>query len=85
MRNPARTRTCAGCGKKADKNELVRIGRTADGKVAIGQGGRGAYLCKSVACLNAAIKKKRIGAVLRAPVPTEIYGQLENIAGSDEN
>ena len=83
MRNPKNTRTCAGCGKKADKAEFIRIGKDADGKVSVGCGGRGAYLCKSEKCLNAAIKKKRISAILRTAVSDEVYSELSNIIGCD--
>lgn len=83
MRNPARTRTCAGCGKKAHKEEFIRIGKNAAGEVAIGQGGRGAYICNDKNCLAAAIKRKRIGNILRCPIPEEIYQQLSNTMGSD--
>ena len=83
MRNPKNMRTCAGCGKKADRNEFIRIGRDADGKVAIDNGGRGAYLCKSEKCLNAAIKKKRISSILRSAVPDEVYRKLSSIIGCD--
>lgn len=85
MRNPAKTRTCAGCGKKADKNEFIRIGRASDGTVSLNINGRGAYICNDKKCLAAAIKKKRIASILRCPVPEEIYKQLSNLTGSDEN
>ncbi|MBR2476724.1 MAG: YlxR family protein [Clostridia bacterium] len=83
MRNPKNTRTCAGCGKKADRHEFIRIGKDSDGNVSIGDTGRGAYLCKSEKCLNAAIKKKRISAILRSAVSDEVYSQLSDIIGCD--
>jgi predicted RNA-binding protein YlxR (DUF448 family) len=83
MRNPKNTRTCAGCGKKAEKQEFIRIGKDASGNVAINGNGRGAYLCKSEKCLNAAIKKKRISAILRTAVSDEIYSELSKIIGCD--
>ena len=85
MRNPANTRTCAGCGRKADKSEFIRIGKKQSGEVIIGNHGRGAYICNNEKCLTAAIKKKRFNNILRTPVPEEIYNQLKNIMGSDEN
>lgn len=83
MRNPAKTRTCAGCGKKSDKAEFIRIGRDKDGNVSLTEGGRGAYICKSTSCLNKAIKKKRIAHILRCAVPDEVYDQISNIIGCD--
>lgn len=85
MRNPANTRTCAGCGKKAVKNEFIRIGKSPSGEVTIGNSGRGAYICNDTKCLATAIKKKRLNSILRTPVPEEIYNQLKNIMGSDED
>lgn len=83
MRNPKNLRTCAGCGKKAEKHEFIRIGKDASGNVAISGGGRGAYLCKSEKCLNTAIKKKRISAILRTAVGDEVYSELSKIIGCD--
>ena len=85
MRNPAKTRTCAGCGRKADKSEFLKIGKTSDGTVALDIMGRSAYICKDKKCLASAIKKKRISSVLRCPVPESVYDELSNLIGSDEN
>ena len=85
MRNPAKTRTCAGCGKKADKSEFIRIGANADGVISVADGGRGAYICKSASCLEKAIKRKRIQTILRRPVAEEIFTQISNIIGCDQN
>ncbi len=85
MRNPAKTRTCAGCGKKADKSEFLKIGKTKDGTVALNINGRSAYICNNTKCLASAIKKKRISAILRCPVDEKIYNELSNLIGSDEN
>ncbi|MBE7012824.1 MAG: YlxR family protein [Ruminococcaceae bacterium] len=86
MRNPANTRTCAGCGKKQLKNNLLRIGLTENNTVVLGSSsGRGAYICKSDTCLKAALKKKRFNYILRSSVPAEIFDELSNIIGSDQN
>ena len=83
MRNPAKTRTCVCCGRKSDKSEFIRVGKSTDGNVSLTEGGRGAYICKSASCLEKAIKKKRIAYVLRCAVPDEIYGEISNIIGCD--
>lgn len=86
MRNPANFRTCAGCGAKSDKDSLIRVAGLKDGTVKLGiSEGRGAYLCKSEACLRSAIKRKRFNHILRTPVPDEIFDELSNIIGSDQN
>ena len=83
MRNPAKTRTCAGCGKKSDKSEFIRIGKAKDGTVSLTENGRGAYICKSASCLNKAIKKKRIAHILKCNVDDEVYNQIFNVIGCD--
>ncbi len=57
---------------------MWRIVRTfPDHQVQLDEGmGRSAYLCPQPACLNAAHKKDRLGRVLRAKVPPEIYQAL---------
>lgn len=86
MRNPSKTRTCTGCGKKGDKNQFIRIAKSENGEVTVApSGGRGAYICKSAECLEKAIKRKRIAAVLRGAVPQEIYDCLSQITGSGQN
>ena len=66
-------RTCAVCRTKTDKRQLVRIVRTPEGDVLIDdtgkRNGRGAYLCKRVACWNeASARGKRLAAALRAEI-----------------
>lgn len=86
MRNSAKTRTCTGCGKKGDKSEFIRISKSQNGEFSIDSpSGRGAYICKDAACLEKAIKRKRISAVLRGPVPQEIYSRLSQLTGSDQD
>lgn len=63
------------------KKELIRIVKCAHtedikidptGKLS----GRGAYICKSVECLEKAYKTKRIERSLESPVSEEIYENL---------
>ncbi|MSQ31606.1 MAG: YlxR family protein [Dehalococcoidia bacterium] len=61
-------RTCVACRRTGDQRTFVRLVRTADGGVAVDERGRapgrGAYLCRAVACwergakgaLNAALR-----------------------------
>ena len=85
MRNPAKTRICAGCGRKAQKSEFLRIGKSKDGTIDVADWGRGAYICKEISCLNAAIKKKRIASILRSAVPQEVYDKISHLIGSDNH
>lgn len=62
-------RSCVGCGIGADKRDLVRIVRDADGHVSVDPtgkaNGRGAYLCSQSGCFDAAVRRKRIDSALR--------------------
>lgn len=69
-----RIRTCIGCGAKAQKEFLVRVGRGADGTIAVdrtGRGdGRGAYVC-SLKCFDKACSNGRLARSLRLKVDAE--------------
>ncbi len=65
-----------GCRKVRDKAGLIRLHRSADGRVEADlsggrRGGRGAYLCPEERCLEAAQKKGRLAHAFRAPVTVE--------------
>ncbi len=63
-------RSCIGCGKKAQKSELLRIVRTEQGMVYDPTGrkpGRGAYVC-SMACLEKASQGKKLERALKSGV-----------------
>ena len=77
-----RQRTCIACGSKADKVQLHRIVRKADGTVAFDptgrMAGRGAYVC-SAKCLENAMKKRKLQNALRSEITTE---QMQGIIDS---
>lgn len=62
-------RTCVGCGSGSEKQTLIRIVRTPEGDVMVDRtgkaNGRGAYLCASTACFDAAVRRKRLDPALR--------------------
>ena len=74
-------RRCTGCGEHFPKKELVRVVRLPDGNIALdGVGkmsGRGAYICKSAACLKKARKARRLESSLECSIPEEVYERLE--------
>lgn len=63
-------RSCLGCGREADKRELVRFVRTPDGEVHVDptgkKNGRGGYVCPTSRCFEAAVHKKRFATALHA-------------------
>ena len=74
-------RRCTGCNEHFLKTLLIRVVRTPDGEIVLdGTGkksGRGAYICKSAACLRKARKAKRLESSLDCSIPDEVYDRLE--------
>ena len=73
-------RSCVACRSSGGKTGFIRIVRGADGVVRIDPTGkapgRGAYVCRSVRCVAAAAKGKRLDRALRAAVPAAVYDEL---------
>jgi predicted RNA-binding protein YlxR (DUF448 family) len=63
-------RTCAGCGRRAAKGELVRF-VARDGALvtaAPGDPGRGVYTCRRLACFERAAARRAFARTLRTSV-----------------
>lgn len=85
-------RKCTGCGEMKEKKELVRIVKAPDLKDDNGEAiksgeilvdftgkkpGRGAYICRSSACLASAKKARRLERAFSCKISEEIYKKLE--------
>ena len=74
-------RKCTGCGEHFPKNTLVRVLRTPEGEILLDltgkKSGRGAYICKSAACLKKARKSRRIESSLACSIPEAVYDRME--------
>ena len=81
-------RTCVACRSSGGKSDFVRVVRSAEGVVRIDPSGkatgRGAYLCRTMGCLSAAAKKKRLDRVLRTSVPQALYEELQRTIAEGE-
>ena len=81
-------RRCVGCGEHFPKNTLIRVLRTPSGEILLDMtgkaSGRGAYLCKSAACLKRARKSGKISASLECAIPEEVYDRLESEITANE-
>ena len=81
-------RKCLGCMQSFDKKELIRVVRLPSGEVTIDKtgkkSGRGAYVCKSEACLKKAIKSNRISSNLEIELREEIVNELIKELNSNE-
>jgi uncharacterized protein len=65
-------RTCAGCGRKAPRPELVRFA-VEEGRLVPGPDlpGRGVYTCRRLACFERAAARRAFNRVLRQTVAVE--------------
>jgi uncharacterized protein len=74
-------RSCVACRTQRPKGELTRIVRQPDGAVRLDPtgktSGRGAYLCRSTACLRLARKKKSLERSLGGAPSEEEFAALE--------
>lgn len=73
-------RQCAACRRHAPKPELARVVRTPEGQVVYDPrgkaAGRGAYICKTVACLEKAVKTRALARALETAIDADIYETL---------
>lgn len=74
-------RMCLGCQEMKPKRELIRVVRNRENEVTVDftgkKQGRGAYICKSVPCLEKAKKLKRLEKAFEMQISDEIYGLLK--------
>ncbi len=74
-------RKCIGCNMHKEKSEFIRVVRSPEGEISLDvtgkKSGRGAYICKDIACLKKARKQNRLEKSLNCKIPDEIYESLE--------
>ena len=74
-------RRCIGCMTSYPKDEVVRLVE-ADGSLVIDltgkMNGRGAYLCRSLDCLELAMKKRRFSYALGISMSTDDLNIFKN-------
>ena len=73
-------RMCVGCKEMKQKRSLIRVVKTPDGEIKIdGTGkmsGRGAYICRDLACLQKAVKSKGLERSLKVAISDEVKDEL---------
>ncbi len=78
-------RSCIACRQKRPKHELLRIVRTPGGLLEIdeeaGKPGRGAYLCRNIACGKKALKGHGFQRRLNVSLPEGFEDQLLKALG----
>ncbi len=79
-------RTCVGCHETRPKKELIRVVRSQSGAVEIDptgkKSGRGAYLCRRVACWENELKRSRLAKALRTTLSEESRAALQAFAAT---
>ena len=74
-------RQCLGCNAHFAKSALLRVVRSPEGEVSLDftgkKSGRGAYICKSAACLQKAQNSRRLARNLNCESPEEVYARME--------
>ena len=75
-------RSCAVCKVKSDKENLIRLVKSPDGKIFIDTAkklpGRGVYICPDLECLERAKKSKILSHSLGAEIDDDFFQELEN-------
>ena len=81
-------RMCVGCGQMKSKKEMVRAVKSPEGEISLDivgrKPGRGAYVCRSVSCLKAARKARRLERAFSCAIPPEVYDRMEEEMPGDE-
>ena len=80
-------RTCIGCGERAAKSDLIRVVAAGDEivpDVAFRLPGRGAYLHRSLACLEQAQRRKAFPRALRLSAARPVSKVAEYLTGEDD-
>ena len=74
-------RMCLGCQEMKPKKELLRVVKNKENEISLDftgkKPGRGAYICKSVACFEKAKKGKRFERAFETSISSDIYAELE--------
>ena len=74
-------RMCIGCAQMKPKAELIRVVKEPDGTVSLDptgkKNGRGAYVCKSTACFEKAVKAKKFERAFSVMFPFEVTQTLK--------
>ena len=74
-------RQCTGCQEMKNKTEMIRVLKTSEGEILLDatgkKNGRGAYLCRSMDCLEKAIRSRGLERSLKVKIPDEVYETLK--------
>lgn len=76
-------RTCMGCNTKTQKENLIRLIKDKDNKLAVDEkknkDGRGAYVCNSEVCVKRLLGNKRLQRSLKVKVEQANYEEIRGV------
>ena len=82
-------RMCVACREMKPKKELIRVVRTPEGEIVADEtgrkNGRGAYLCRSEACLNKALKIRALDRAVEQPLSEAAVDALRQVIAGGGN
>ncbi len=74
-------RMCIGCQEMKPKKELIRVVKNKEGEISIDltgrSHGRGAYLCKNRACMDKALKSRKLEKNFSCSIDSHIFDMLK--------
>lgn len=81
-------RMCVACREMKEKQNLLRVVKTKEGKVFVDQtfkaNGRGTYICKCKECVQKAQKSKALQRAFKQNVGQEIYEEIGRLILANE-
>ena len=80
-------RMCIACRQMKPKGELIKLVKNENNiELDLDQKkfGRGAYICKNVACLTKAERSKRLARSLDCEIPAEVYAAMREELSAHE-
>ncbi len=84
--NPKNVRMCVVCRRMQPKQDLFRICRNDDNMAFVDYSfkacGRGAYVCKDIACVKALGNRKKVSKSLGGPIPENLIDQILDSIGN---
>ena len=82
-------RMCVACREMRPKKELIRVVRTPEGEIVADEtgrkNGRGAYLCRTEACFNKALKIRALERALEQPLSEAAVDALRQVIAGGGN
>lgn len=82
-------RKCTGCCEMKDKRTMIRVVKSSDDQFSLDftgkKPGRGAYICRNIACLDKAESNKGLEKSFKMSINKEIYKLLREEFESNGN